>query len=688
MRLWPVLLLIALEASALEIYDLDYLVLDSNISARMNIIDSGLQSRVQNVKVYLAFYPTHDGRQEVLRQSIFPDYQVQNDTLLFSWKRPDAAMGIKVDSKVKISGHPVRLFTKVNFPLTDINQSLRPFILPSETIDSHVPQIKELASQLAAGEDDEAVVVHKMAVWTHKNIKYDLNSITAEATQKASWVLENKEGVCDEITNLFIALCRAVGIPARFVSGISYTTSEQFEEPWSPHGWAEVYFPGYGWVPYDVTYGEFGYVNPTHLALKKSVDSNRSSTRYEWEGYNAKLETSNLLMKTVVNEEGPLSRPDITLSARVLKKATGFDSYNLVIAEATNLRDYYISRQISVSETEEISIIAEGSQFILLGPKETKTLYWMMKTEGDLDPRYVYSFRIGVYSQKNESAIANFTSTSRDKTYGLQEIREYHQSQIQADMRVYSKKVDLACSPIKGYYYADEDAEIKCTITNLGNVALENLSVCLEKRCTTYNLGISESSDSYFLVTGEAGIKEIMATAENTQVSKVEAIQVEFLDKPIIEIEDITFPDNISVDKPFALEFKLSRKSSSVPQNVKVKISGGIQKDLYIDQMHEDRKFIVNVDSYTISNEDFMIGVVYEDQLGRKYVAKDDFTVNMSPQTSLQKITMILNKMDILTGILIVVSVVTFLVVTEIILYFKRRGSDMIEKSIHGKKRS
>ena len=53
-----------------------------------------------------------------------------------------------------------------------------------------------------------------------KNVKYDITTSTEDVSQKSSWVLKNKIGVCDEITNLFISLNRASGIPARFVSGV------------------------------------------------------------------------------------------------------------------------------------------------------------------------------------------------------------------------------------------------------------------------------------------------------------------------------------------------------------------------------------------------------------------------------------------------------------------------------------
>ena len=132
-------------------------------------------------------------------------------------------------------------------------------------------------------DSSEGVIVFKIGEWTKKNIKYDLSTLTESVSQKASWVLKNKEGVCDELTNLFISMLRSVGIPARFVTGMVYTN---MESSWGNHGWAEVYFPGKGRVPWDVTFGQFGWVDPSHVKLDDDVDSGESSVNYKWRSRN------------------------------------------------------------------------------------------------------------------------------------------------------------------------------------------------------------------------------------------------------------------------------------------------------------------------------------------------------------------------------------------------------------------
>lgn len=69
--------------------------------------------------------------------------------------------------------------------------------------------------------------------------------------------LQKKSGTCRDYTVLFIAVCRAVGLAARFVSG--YQEGDLASGPDQTvhdlHAWAEVYIPGGGWRGFDPTLG-------------------------------------------------------------------------------------------------------------------------------------------------------------------------------------------------------------------------------------------------------------------------------------------------------------------------------------------------------------------------------------------------------------------------------------------------
>jgi len=64
-------------------------------------------------------------------------------------------------------------------------------------------------------------------------------------------VLELRAGVCQDFAHLFLAAARAMGVPARYVSGYIHSSGSSVAS--ASHAWAEGWVPGHGWVGYDAT---------------------------------------------------------------------------------------------------------------------------------------------------------------------------------------------------------------------------------------------------------------------------------------------------------------------------------------------------------------------------------------------------------------------------------------------------
>src|SRR3989338_6012417 len=270
------LLLIMPSAYADWFYNSDRIIVDMDIYGSADIIKTSSNGYVETASVNLTFFKKEKEAQVIVNYETIPDADIDDKTMRFTWKRPENSIDYRYTGKIETKNSMIKINNKIDFPIRELPEDVLIYTKPSKTIDSDNEDIIRLASEIAKGEDDLFIVVFKVGEWTKHNIKYDLSTLTADVSQKASWVLENRYGVCDELTSLFIAMLRSLGIPARFVSGISYTNSELFPEKWGPHGWAEVYFPDYGWVPFDVTYGEFGWIDPTHIKFKDSVDSDEA----------------------------------------------------------------------------------------------------------------------------------------------------------------------------------------------------------------------------------------------------------------------------------------------------------------------------------------------------------------------------------------------------------------------------
>ena len=66
-------------------------------------------------------------------------------------------------------------------------------------------------------------------------------------------VLALRAGVCQDFAHLFIAVARAMGVPARYVSGYIHDSRGRGVTGAS-HAWGEAWLPGKGWVGYDATH--------------------------------------------------------------------------------------------------------------------------------------------------------------------------------------------------------------------------------------------------------------------------------------------------------------------------------------------------------------------------------------------------------------------------------------------------
>jgi transglutaminase-like putative cysteine protease len=75
-----------------------------------------------------------------------------------------------------------------------------------------------------------------------------------------------KAGSCRDFSVLFMEVCRAIGLAARFVSG--YQEGDPDNPERHLHAWAEVYLPGAGWRGYDPTQGLA--VSDRHISLVAS----------------------------------------------------------------------------------------------------------------------------------------------------------------------------------------------------------------------------------------------------------------------------------------------------------------------------------------------------------------------------------------------------------------------------------
>lgn len=96
--------------------------------------------------------------------------------------------------------------------------------------------------------------LHRLLAAIHRDIAFDTAPTEVGTTAMEAFVL--KSGVCQDLTHIFIACARTLGIPARYVGGYLWRAdggANQNQD--AGHAWAEAFVAGLGWVGFDPANG-------------------------------------------------------------------------------------------------------------------------------------------------------------------------------------------------------------------------------------------------------------------------------------------------------------------------------------------------------------------------------------------------------------------------------------------------
>jgi hypothetical protein len=151
----------------------------------------------------------------------------------------------------------------IAFPVSD--EKFQDYLEPTSFCQSDDPEIVKTAQEIVGEEQNAWKAAKKIALWVGREMtpNYDVGFATAAE------ILKNREGDCSEHTVIAVALCRAVGIPARAAVGIMYA-----DGIFAYHMWPEVYVGQWigldaKWIAEDEESGEY-YTDATHLKFGRS----------------------------------------------------------------------------------------------------------------------------------------------------------------------------------------------------------------------------------------------------------------------------------------------------------------------------------------------------------------------------------------------------------------------------------
>lgn len=133
-------------------------------------------------------------------------------------------------------------------------------------------RIQSLAEQVTKEQRTlyEKVTAVETYLSTSKDFRYSKVDAVAPLPDQDyvdQFLFETRVGYCDNFSSAMVVMLRTLGIPARWAKGFSQGEARpSFEEQkvyeiknLNAHSWPEVYFAGYGWVPFEPTPS---FINP------------------------------------------------------------------------------------------------------------------------------------------------------------------------------------------------------------------------------------------------------------------------------------------------------------------------------------------------------------------------------------------------------------------------------------------
>lgn len=158
-----------------------------------------------------------------------------------------------VESRMRVTTHPPPppALTATPWPLARIGEAafeprIFDFLQESHYVELS-PEVWRLAVDATMGVTDTWQAALAIMKFIHTHFKYEPQSTSVHTHTRD--VLQARRGVCQDFAHVMIALCRALKIPALYVSGYLATETAS-----ATHAWMEVLIPGCGWIALDPTH--------------------------------------------------------------------------------------------------------------------------------------------------------------------------------------------------------------------------------------------------------------------------------------------------------------------------------------------------------------------------------------------------------------------------------------------------
>lgn len=188
-----------------------------------------------------------------------------------------------------------------------------------------LPQrVKDLAVNLTNDKDnryDKVLAIENYL--TDNSFVYETINVMVPAKNQDyvdQFLFDTKRGYCNNFSTSMIVLLRSASIPARWVKGYTEGTLDNTlgDNVYkiannNAHSWVEVYFPGYGWIPFEPTKG---FTNPYHFINNAPASTSQNSEVINSNNEQMQQRNNEAKLKSLIENTEEVSTKKITNSKK------------------------------------------------------------------------------------------------------------------------------------------------------------------------------------------------------------------------------------------------------------------------------------------------------------------------------------------------------------------------------------
>lgn len=200
-----------------------------------------------------------------------------NQVVEAAWKAPPPTIRVTTRLASLNRVNLAQLKISAPFPPGALSEDVRLYLKSTPQVEADNPSIRVKAMELTRQAETQFDAVQQILTWLLDHMQY----ISTPTDYTALYALQTGKGNCQNYAHLSAALMRAVGIPARIVTGIVLEKPYDIRVTESiltlkmaqgRHSWIEVFFPELGWIPFDPASTEL-FVSNRFIRVETGLDT-------------------------------------------------------------------------------------------------------------------------------------------------------------------------------------------------------------------------------------------------------------------------------------------------------------------------------------------------------------------------------------------------------------------------------